>query len=99
MRGYIASEWQIGAKWYVADVSDLANDSAAWWIPARLLNLSLEDYITLLTEKYNATIDKWYPDSNDGKSLLIFSWKNYSDAHKYKLDMNRIARNQKWTIQ
>lgn len=99
MRGYLASEWQIGAKWYVADVSDLANDSAAWWIPARLLNLSLEDYIILLTDKYNATIDKWCPDSNNGKSLLIFSWKNYSDAHRYKLDMNRIARNQKWTIQ
>ena len=93
MRGYIASEWQIGAKWYVA------NNSAAWWIPARLLNLSLEDYINLLVDKYNATIDKWYPDSNNGKSLLIFSWKNYSDAHRYKLDMNRIARNQKWTIQ
>lgn len=98
MRAYVASEWQIGRKWYVADVSDLANNSSAWWIPARLLNLSLEDYITLLVDKYNATIDKWCPDNNDGKSLLIFSWYNYTDAHRYKLDMNRIARNQKWTI-
>ena len=98
MRPYKASEFQSGNKWYVADVSDLANDSAAWWIPARLLNLSLEDYVLMLKETYNANIDKFYPDANNGKSLLIFSWNNYNDAHKYLLYINRVSRNQKWTI-
>ena len=98
MRPFKVSEWIIGNKWYVADVSDLANDSSAWWIPARLLKLSLEDYILMLKNTYNANIDKFYPDANNGKSLLIFSWNNYNDAHKYLLYINRIARNQKWTI-
>ena len=98
MRPHKASEWVIGNKWYVADVSDLANDSAAWWIPARLLNLSLEEYVLMLKETYNANIDKFCPNSNNGKSLLIFSWNNYNDAHKYLLYINRVARNQKWTI-
>lgn len=98
MRPYKASEWVIGNKWYVADTSDLANDSAAWWIPARLLNLSLEEYVLMLKETYNANIDKFYPNANNGKSLLIFSWSNYNDAHKYLLYINRVARNQKWTI-
>ena len=85
MHQYKASEWKSGRKWYVADVADLANDSAAWWIPARILNLSLEDFVILLKNDYNATIDGWYPESNNGKSLLTFSWFNYSDAHKYLL--------------
>ena len=98
MHQYKASEWKSGRKWYVADVSDLANDSAAWWIPARILNLSLEDFVMLLKNEYNATIDGWYPESNNGKSLLTFSWFNYSDAHKYLLYINRVARNKNWAF-
>lgn len=98
MHQYKASEWKSGRKWYVADVSDLANDSAAWWIPARILNLSLEDFVMLLKNEYNATIDGWYSESNNGKSLLTFSWFNYSDAHKYLLYINRVARNKNWTF-
>lgn len=92
------SEWTIGNKWYVADVSDLANDSSAWWHPARMLGLSLEDYIMLLINEYHATIVKWCPESNNNKSLLIFNWDKYSDAHRYLLDINRNARNKNWTI-
>lgn len=92
------SEWTNGNRWYVADTSDLAHDSSAWWHPARMLGLSLEDYILMLINKYRATIDKWCPDANKGKSLLIFSWTEHKDAHQYLLDMNRIARNKNWTI-
>ena len=96
---YKCSEWTDSTKkWYVADTSDLANNSAAWWIPARILGLSLTDYILLLKNEYNANIVGWYPNSNNGKSLLIFNWNNYNDAHKYLLYINRIARNKNWTI-
>ena len=98
MHQYKASEWQSGTKWHVADVTDLAHDSAVWWIPARMLNLSLEDFILMLVNEYNATIDGWYPEANNGKSLLLFSWKNYADAYKYLLYINRVARNKNWTI-
>ena len=98
MHQYKASEWKSGTRWHVADTNDLAHDSAAWWIPARILNLSLEDFVLMLVNEYNATIDNWYPEANNGKSLLIFSWKNYADAHKYLLYINRIARNKNWTI-
>lgn len=96
---YKASEWQSPTgRWFVDDTSDLANDSAAWWIPARILGLSLVDYVNLLINEYHATIDKWCPDSNDGKSLLLFHWDKYADAHRYLLYINRIARNKNWTI-
>ena len=92
------SEWKVGGKWHVADVNDLAHDSAGWWHPARMLGLSLEDFVLLLINEYHATIKGWYPESNNGKSLLLFSWDNYSAAHRYLLDMNRISRNKVWTI-
>lgn len=96
---YKASEWtDASRKWHVADTSDLANDSAAWWIPARILGLSLVDFVLLLKNEYNANITGWYPDSNNGKSLLLFNWNNYNDAHRYLLYINRIARNKNWTI-
>lgn len=99
MHVYEASEWKSPTgKWYVADTSDLGNDSAAWWIPAKIFNLSFEDYIDMLLNKYHATIDGWYPKSNNGKSLLLFSFVKYNDAHQYLLDVNRIARNKNWTI-
>lgn len=99
MHLFKVSEWESASgHWYVADTSDLANDSAAWWIPARLLNLTLEDYIDLLVNTYNATIDGFYPESNKGKSLLVFHWEQYNDAHKYFLWINRMARNGNWTI-
>ncbi|HAH17785.1 MAG TPA: hypothetical protein DCL29_02020 [Eubacterium sp.] len=95
------TEWQSSSgKWYVADTSDLAKDSSAWWHPARMLGISLTDYISLLINEYHADIDAWFPESNNGKSLLLFSWKseNYKYAHKYTLDINRIARNKNWSI-
>ena len=96
-RLYKATEWVVGKKWYVADTSDLGKDSAAWWIPARILNLSLEDYILMLVNEYHAEV-AWFPESNNGKSLLIFSFANYNDAHKYLLYINRVARNKNWSI-
>ena len=98
MHQYKASEYKIGNRWHVADVTDLAHDSSAWWIPARMLNLSLEDFVLMLVNEYHATIDKWFPNSNNGKSLLLFSWENYTDAHKYLLYINRVSRNKNWTI-
>ena len=98
-RIYKCSEWESPTgKWYVADVSDLANYSAAWWLPARFLNISPAEYINLLVTKYNAVINLFDADAANGKSMLVFYWNEYKDAHKYLLDMNRLARNNKWTI-
>lgn len=99
MHLYKAVEWEDAlGYWHVADTSDLANDSAAWWIPARHLNIELTQFITLLRDEYNAVIDKFYPDSNNGKSLLLFHWEKQADAHKYLLWINRMARQGGWTI-
>ena len=96
---YKAIQWEDAlGHYHVADTSDLANDSAAWWIPARFLKMPLEDFIILLKDSCHATIDGFYPDSNNGKSLLLFHWEKEADAHKYLLWVNRMARQGNWTI-
>lgn len=83
---YKASEWQnTDGTWHVADVTDLANDSAVWWIPALIFGVTQQQYLEMLVEKYHVS------HLHFGK-ILIFSWNNYADAHKYLLDINKIAR-------
>ena len=90
---YKAVEWQSSTgKWYVADTSDLARDSAVWWLPPFIFSLSFEDYIKMLVEKYHITSLSY---NND---VLLFSWTNHADAHRYLLDINRIARNKNFVI-
>lgn len=100
MRIYKVEEWQ-GAlgHWHVGDQSDLAHNSNLWYIPPRLLGLSLEEWIFKLKNEFNATGFKFYPDANDGKSLLTFYWVNYADCHKYVLWINKQARNNHWAFQ
>ena len=95
MRLYKASEWETSfGEWHVADTSDLGNMSAAWWIPAHIFGISQEEYIHLLVEKYH--VDKL--SYNLEKNILLFSWKNYQYAHKYLLDINRIAKKKNFCI-
>lgn len=98
---YKAGEWQdVLGDWWVADTSNLGGGSACWWVPARILGISLTDYILLLKDEYHASRFKFinYPEGDKRNSLLLFSFKNHQDAHRYLLYINRIARNKKFFI-
>lgn len=96
---YKMTEWQSPTGvWYVSNTQDLGHDSGAWWLPARFLNMSLDNYIKMLIDEYHVSYIKFFPDSNKGKSLLIFNWDKYEYAHKYYLWINRMARNNNWLI-
>lgn len=86
---YKVTEWEdpLG-KWWSNNVQELATISAKWWVPARMLNMSLTDYILMLKNEYNANIISYHPDSD----VLIFNWTNYADCHKYTLFINAKAR-------
>ena len=86
---YKVSQWQSSSgRWYCNDVADLAGLSAQWWMPARLLGVSLCDYILLLKDKFNVN----YLTYNEEKDVLIFSWDKETDCHKYVLWINSMAR-------
>lgn len=86
---YKTQSWQSqSGKWYCNDVSDLAGIAGKWWVPARLLGMSLTDYVLLLKDNFKANIAAYYPDTD----VLIFNWDNYAEAHKYELWINSMAR-------
>lgn len=92
---YEASEWQSPTgKWYCNDVKDLAGISGKWWVPARMLGLTLEEYILMLKNEYNVTTMSYYMPTD----CLIFSWDSYADCHRFKLYINRVARNKKYMV-
>ena len=90
------SEFQSAAgHWHVGNYNSLTREESKWYAIPRFLGISLADYVWLLTEKYNATVAGW-TEYNNGKSpFLYYYWKNYSDAHKFLLDMNKMFRKKK----
>ena len=90
------SEWQSGSgTWRAADVENLSGRSNAWWLPARMLNLSLTDYILLVKNKYHASNFVYFRDKN----LLFWGWKNYNDCHAFVLFINREAKKRKFFVE
>ena len=96
------SEWESSSgRWHAADTSDLANMSAFWAHPMRLLGQTPQEYIEMLRDKYHASEFKFYKTEETGTkdhSLLLFSFEKYADAHKFVLDINRIARNKNFWV-
>lgn len=89
------SEWQSSSGlWYCNDTSDLAGIAGKWWVPARMLGLSLTDYILLLKDQFNATIVSYNPDTD----ILIYHWKKYADCHRFLLWINSVARKAKYMV-
>lgn len=86
-------EWKSASgNWYVADVKTWTG----WRECADVLGAdTLEDYIDILTNKYKATVDGVIGTKN-----LLFSWPStdYKNAHQFKLDVNRIARQKKYMV-
>ena len=92
---YKVEDWQGGSgKWYCNDIHDLTGSSAKWWAAARLLNISLTDYILLLKNDFNATIGKY----NRETDYLHIQWDNYTDCHRYVLFINKKAREKHFMV-
>jgi len=84
-------EWKSASKrWFVADVHTWTGwDELADVFSAR----DLDVLIDILTDRYFAVIDAII-HYEDKPTLIIFYWPedDYAHAHKFKLDVNRLAR-------
>lgn len=87
------TEWEAVSGWKTGDVSDLAHNSNAWWYPARLLNISVTDYINLLITKYNAHSFCYCKETN----ILTWKWTK-EDNHKFTLFINNTSRKKNFMI-
>lgn len=87
------SEWQSGSgRWHCNDVQDLCGNSAQWWAPARMMNITAAQYVKWLIDNFQPTYISF-----DGK-LLQYSWakEEHQKCHKFILTINRIAREKKF---
>lgn len=91
-------EWQSPTgRWYVADV----HTWTGWRECADILGAdTLENYIGMLVDKYNATIHGVIGVRNEEPANVMFSWpaEAYKSAHQFKLDVNRIARKKNYLV-
>ena len=84
-----AEEWQGGSGiWYCNCISDLANGSGTWYIPARILGISPAQFISLLFNEYKPD----YFHYNKEKSFCMWGWTNQSKERLYKNWINKKAR-------
>ena len=89
MHLYRASEWQGGSGvWYCNDVEDLAGISSRWWTPARMLNVPLDEYVTMLVKEFKVDNISYNPEAN----LLVSAWKSREACRTYKNWINKKHR-------
>lgn len=59
-----------------------------WWVLARILGMSLTDYILLLKNTFNATGFSYTKEKN----FLWYYWEKESDAERYKNWINSMIK-------
>jgi hypothetical protein len=93
---YKVNEWESASRWYVNDTQDLAGVAGEWWVAARVLGLSLPEYVCLLKDKFDAS--HFFFRGDVEKSLLMFSFDTQLDARAYKNYINEVARNKNFLV-
>ena len=92
---YKSTEWQDATgNWLVNDTTSMTSIAIKWWVPMRMLNLTPEDYIRLLKDKFHVNYMKYVKDAD----LLIFSFATQEDERKNKNWINKEARNRNYII-
>lgn len=83
------SMWEAAPNlWFCNDVKDLAGIAGKWWVPARMLKISLTDYILLLKDVFHANILNYYGDTDE----LVYSFKKRTDVKKFVSWINNQAK-------
>jgi hypothetical protein len=97
---YKLTEFQTATgAWECGCSTHLEQNSAAWFLPARALGISIEDYIHLLIDKYHIIPISYteYPDK-DWPSFFYFKWPDYNTMHSFVLYVNREAKKRNFFI-
>jgi hypothetical protein len=90
-----SSIWQGNSgKWYCNDVSHLGAGSGEWYLPARILGITPAEFIEYLIKEFHP--DYYY--YNTEKNFFSYSWAKQVDCNRWKLTINRIAREKNFQI-
>lgn len=78
--------WGDNNSWYCGDINQIGKLGNQWWLPARLLNLTLEKYVTLLISIFNAQIIGF------NKQTLLYKFKSEQDVKSFTSWLNKKAK-------
>ena len=94
---YKIAEWtDPTGKWMVGANYSANTPQGKWWFPARMMKISLTDYVQLIKD-YGGSYFQYFPPTESCKGdVLYFAFDKYADAHKFVLYINKLARNGKW---
>lgn len=92
---YRLEEWQ-GASgiWYCEHTSSFPANVEKWVIPARVLNMSVDDFLRMLIKDFKPDI---VTIKNDG-SFVSWGWSKQSEMRKFKNFINSEARKKNFQI-
>ena len=86
---YQMTHWESTPNhWHVNDVKNLCGRSAKWYTPMRILDVSIEEYINLLINKFKAKDLKYFEDTD----YLGFYFLSEVDAKRFCAYVNKQAR-------
>ena len=85
---YQMTTWESNGRWFVNDVKNLSGRSAKWYTPMRILNLSIEEYVNLLLNTFNAKELSYYAPTD----FLFFYFTKERDAKAFCSFVNKKAR-------
>lgn len=89
---YHMDYWEQNGKWRVNDVKSLDGKCAKWYTPMRILELSIDEYISLLLNNFHAK-GLYYYEPTD---YLGFYFSKEIDAKAFCSYVNKIARSKKY---
>ena len=89
---YQMTSWESNGRWHVNDVKNLSGRSGKWYTPMRILNLSIEEYIDLLINTFNAKGLKYFVF----KDYLAFYFSKEKDAKAFCSYVNKKAKCNKY---
>ena len=87
-------EWEINGDWYCNDTSDLCGIAGKWWVPARMLQLPLEEYTQMLISDFEPDFIRY----NKEADVLLFSWRSQTKMRKFKNWLNAQARKHQFYV-
>ena len=92
---YRLEEWQ-GASgvWYCEHTSSFPANVEKWVIPARVLNMSVDDFLRMLIKDFKPDV---ITVKEDG-SFVSWGWSKQSEMRKFKNFINSEARKKKFQI-
>ena len=85
---YHMTYWNINEYYYCNDVQNIGGRSEKWYVPMRILNLSVEEYIELLINKFHASGIKYF----DKTDFLNFYFHTEKDAKSFCAYVNGKAK-------